>query len=155
MWTDRTALYDLDKQRLVQKPIDPSRGSWVLPFFYPPFFAVVLLPLAWLPFSAAFVAMTAINLILLVAALKIIIRKLQLNRQQTNWLMLAVFCNYGVHYALLEAQTSFIALFLLVLFVFTLESAQGKTLDLVQLLVLQAAARGHAIFTIVEPEKVA
>ncbi len=126
MWTDRTSLYDLDKQRLVQKPIDPSRGSWVLPFFYPPFFAVVLLPLAWLPFSAAFVAMTAINLTLLVAVLKIAIRKLQLNRQQTNWLMLAVFCNYGVHYALLEAQTSFIALFLLVLFVFTLESAQGK-----------------------------
>ena len=127
MWTDRASLYDLEKQRLVQEPIDPSRGSWVLPFFYPPFFAVALLPLAWLSFSAAFVVMTAINLALFVAALKITIRKLQLNRQQTNWLMLATFCNYGVHYAFLEAQTSFIALFLLVLFVFTLQSpAQGK-----------------------------
>ncbi len=125
--TDQASLYDLEKQRLVQQPIDPSRGSWVLPFFYPPFFAVALLPLAWLPFSAAFVVMTAINLALLAAALRIIIRKLQLNRQQTNWLMLATFCNYGVHYAFLEAQTSFIALLLLVLFVFTLQgSAQGK-----------------------------
>ena len=127
MWTDRASLYDLEKQRLVQQPLDPSRGSWVLPFFYPPFFAVALLPLAWLSFSAAFVVMTAINLALLVAALKITIQKLQLNRQQANWLMLATFCNYGVHYAFLEAQTSFIALFLLVLFVFTLQSsAPGK-----------------------------
>ena len=125
--TDQASLYDLEKQRLVQEAIDPSRGSWVLPFFYPPFFAVVSLPLAWLSFSAAFVAMTAINLALLAAALNIVIRKLQLNRQQTNWLMLATFCNYGVHYALLEAQTSFIALFLLVLFVFTLQgAARGK-----------------------------
>jgi hypothetical protein len=125
--TDPASLYDLEKQRLVQQPIDPSRGSWVLPFFYPPFFAVALLPLAWLPFSAAFVVMTAINLALLAAALRITIRKLQMNRQQTNWLMLATFCNYGVHYAFLEAQTSFIALFLLVLFVFTLQSsAQGR-----------------------------
>ena len=60
MWTDRTSLYDLEKQRLVQESIDPSRGGWVLPFFYPPFFAMVLLPLAWVPFATAFVAMTLV-----------------------------------------------------------------------------------------------
>ena len=53
MRTDRTALYDLEKQRLIQERIDPSRGGWVLPFFYPPFFAVALAPLAWMSFSAA------------------------------------------------------------------------------------------------------
>jgi Glycosyltransferase family 87 len=117
MWTDRSSLYDLERQRLIQEPIDPSRGNWVLPYFYPPFFAVILVPLAWLSFSSAFVAMTIVNLALLIVAVKILIRKLELNRQQTNGLILATFCNYGVHYALLEAQTSFIALLLLALYV--------------------------------------
>ncbi|HME62891.1 MAG TPA: glycosyltransferase family 87 protein, partial [Candidatus Binatia bacterium] len=91
LWNDRSALYDLEKQRLVQEPIDPSRGSWVLPFFYPPFVAVFLLPLAWLPFSASFVAMTAVNLALLTVAITMLIRTLQLNREQTKWLLLSTF----------------------------------------------------------------
>src|SRR5947207_1981556 len=66
MQMDRASLYNLEQQRLVQEPIDPSRGAWVLPYFYPPFFAVVLMPLAWMSFSMAFVAMTLINLILLI-----------------------------------------------------------------------------------------
>jgi len=122
MLTDRSSLYDLEKQRLVQQPIDPSRGRWVLPYFYPPFFAVVLVPLAWLPFSLAFIAMTLVNCALLIASIRILIQKLQLNRQQSSWLIVATFCNYGVHYALLEAQTSFITLILLVLYVTTLNS---------------------------------
>src|SRR6185503_2284458 len=127
MQTDRAALYDLEKQRLVQQPIDPSRGSWALPFFYPPFFAVALLPLASMSFSAAFATMTMVNLALLVAAIEILVRKLRLNRRQINWLMLSTLCNYGVHYALLEAQTSFMALILLVLFVMAVqESMRGK-----------------------------
>src|SRR5688572_21816612 len=50
MWTDKSSLYDLEQQRLVQQPLDPARGDWVLPYLYPPFFALVLVPLAWLPF---------------------------------------------------------------------------------------------------------
>ncbi|HEV8721625.1 MAG TPA: glycosyltransferase family 87 protein [Candidatus Binatia bacterium] len=123
MWTDRSSLYDLERQRMIQEPIDPSRGDWVLPYFYPPFFAVILVPLAWLAFSPAFVAMTVVNLALLIATVKILVRKLELNRQQTNWLILATFCNYGVHYALLEAQTSFIALLLLALYVSALKGS--------------------------------
>jgi hypothetical protein len=122
MWTDRSALYDLEQQRLIQQPIDPPRGDWVLPYLYPPFFAVILVPLAWLPFSLAFIAMTVVNLALLIASMKILIQKLQLNPQQSRCLILATFCNYGIHYALLEAQTSFIALTLLVLFVTALNS---------------------------------
>ena len=79
MWTDRSALYDLEQQRLIQQPIDPRRGDWVLPYLYPPFFAVILLPLAWLPFSLAFIAMTLVDLALLIASVKILIQKLQLN----------------------------------------------------------------------------
>jgi hypothetical protein len=123
--TDRAALYDLEKQRLVQQPIDPSRGSWVLPFFYPPFFAVALLPLASMSFSAAFATMTMVNLALLVSAIGILVRNLRLNRRQTRCLILSTLCNYGVHYALLEAQTSFMALMLLVLFVMAVQESMG------------------------------
>jgi glycosyl transferase family 87 len=113
---DRPALYDLERQRQVQQPIDPSRGSWVLPFFYPPFFALLLAPLAALSFSAAFALMTLVNVALLALALAILMRKLELNGTQKKWMVLATFCNYGVHYALLQAQTSFLALILLALF---------------------------------------
>jgi len=126
IWTDKSSLYDLDKQRSIQYPIDPSRGDWVLPYFYPPFFAVALVPLAWLSFSAAFVTMTLINITLLVLALKILISTLALNAQQVKWLGLTTFCNYGVHYALLEGQTSFIALLLLVLFVSAFNTPASK-----------------------------
>jgi Glycosyltransferase family 87 len=127
-WTNRSALYNLEQQRLIQERVDPSRGDWVLPFFYPPFFAAFLVPLAWLPFSAAFIAMTLSNIALLAAAIALLGRRLQLNRQQTNWLVLTTFCNYGVHYGLLEGQTSFIALLLLTLFVFSLrESRSGHS----------------------------
>lgn len=115
--SDRPALYDLERQRQVQQPIDPSRGSWVLPFFYPPFFALLLAPLAAFSFSAAFVLMTLVNGALLALSLAILMSRLELGRTQKIWLMLATFCNYGVHYALLQAQTSFLALLLLVLFV--------------------------------------
>jgi len=118
--TDRAALYDLERQRQVQAPIDPSRGSWVLPFFYPPFFALLLAPLAALSFSAAFALMTTFNVGLLVLALAMLTRKLELSGAQRNWLVLATVCNYGVYYALLQAQSSFIALILLTLFLIAL-----------------------------------
>lgn len=122
MTSDRSALYDLERQRRVQEPIDPSRGRWVLPFFYPPFFALFLAPLAALSFSAAFALMTLFNLALLALALRVLMGMLELGSAQKKWLILATFCNYGVHYALLEAQTSFIALTLLVFYLSALSS---------------------------------
>jgi len=118
--SEPAALYDLERQRQVQQPIDPSRGSWVLPFFYPPFVALLLAPLAALSFSAAFALMTLLNVALLALALVILSRKLRLSGAQKKWLVLSMFCNYGVYYGLLQAQTSFIALILLVLFVIAL-----------------------------------
>jgi hypothetical protein len=56
------ALYDLEQQRKVQEPIDPSRGDKVLPFFYSPFFALFLAPLGALSFSAAFALMALFDL---------------------------------------------------------------------------------------------
>jgi hypothetical protein len=115
--SDPPALYDLERQRQVQQPIDPSRGSWVLPFYYPPFFALALAPLAGFSFSVAFALMTLVNILLLALALSVLMRQLEFNRAQKKWLILATVCNYGVYYAVLQAQTSFLALLLLVLFV--------------------------------------
>ncbi len=110
----------LERQRQVKEPIDPPHGAWVLPFFYPPFFALLLTPLAGLSFSRAFALVTAFNVTLLVAALATLMRLLQLTREQKNWLVLATFCNYGVHNALVQAQTSFLTLMLLSLYLLTL-----------------------------------
>ena len=114
---ERSALYDLERQRQVQQPIDPSRGNWVLPYFYPPFFALFLAPLGALSFSAAFMLMTLLNVALLAMALVLLMRQLELNTAQKKWLVLATFSNYGVYYGLLQAQTSFLALIFWVFFV--------------------------------------
>jgi alpha-1,2-mannosyltransferase len=111
------ALYNLERQRQIQQPIDPTRGSWVLPFFYPPFFALLLAPLGGLSFSAAFVVMTVLNLALLVIGLILLMAQLGFNAAQKKWLVLGTIANYGVYYGLLQAQTSFMALVLWVLFV--------------------------------------
>lgn len=122
--SDRPALYDLARQRQVQEPIDPPRGAWVLPFFYPPFFALLLAPLGALSFSQAFVLMTGLNIALLGLVLVLLTRWLQLSRTQKRWLVIATFCNYGVHNALLQGQTSFLALILLTLFISTMSAGQ-------------------------------
>jgi Glycosyltransferase family 87 len=128
MWEERSSLYDLDKQLSVQKPIDPSHADWVLPYVYPPFFALFLMPLAWMSFSGAFAVLTVTNLLLVVSSLILLRGKLRMSKQQSQWLVLSTLCNFGVHYAILEGQTSGIALLLLTLFV--LASVQNQTLEL-------------------------
>ena len=113
-------------RRLIQEPIDPSRGSWVLPFFYPPFFAGMLVPLAWLPFSLAFITMSAVNLGCLTAVIALLRSKLQLSQPQMTWLVLSTFCNFGVHYAFLEAQTSFLVLLLVTEFVLSAQANKSS-----------------------------
>lgn len=109
--TDNPAtLYDLTAQRSVQQPLA------LLPYFYPPFFAFALAPLAWLSYSGAFVALTLLNLALLALSLMLLMKRLNLSRQQSTWLILAAACNYGVYYALLVGQTSFISLAILTVF---------------------------------------
>ena len=115
MLSERAGLYDLEVQRSVQQEFNPERPFTA--YYYPPIFALLLGPLGWLSFSQAFIAMTLVNLGLLWVSLRILIRRLALSRQQSRWLILATLCNYGVYYALLEGQSSFIVLLLLVLYV--------------------------------------
>ena len=122
IWQSPSALYDEASQLAIQKTIDPRIGDSILPFTYPPFTAVVYMPLGWLPFSAAFLAVTLINLMLLAFSLRLLITKLQLTGQQSTWLILSGLCNFGVHSVLLQGQTSLIVLTLLAIFTATIQT---------------------------------
>jgi hypothetical protein len=116
IWQSPAVLYDDASQLAIQKTIDPRIGDSILPFTYPPFTAVVYMPLGWLSFSAAFLAITLINVMLLAFSLRLLITRLQLTRQQSTWLILSGLCNFGVHSVLLQGQTSLIVLTLLAIF---------------------------------------
>ena len=68
----------MDTQLAIQKMADPRLGESTQPFAYPPFTALVLMPLGWLPFSGAFAVMTLVNVGLLSVVLLFLIRKLGL-----------------------------------------------------------------------------
>ena len=122
IWQSPSALYDDASQLAIQKIIDPRIGDSILPFTYPPVTAVVYMPLGWLPFPAAFLGITVINLMLLGFSLRLLIARLQLTRQQSTWLILSGLCNFGVHSVLLQGQTSLIVLTLLASFVATIQN---------------------------------
>jgi hypothetical protein len=108
---DRQSLYDLDKQLVYQQRIAPTER--VLPFVYPPITAALFAPLTRMPFSIAFLFMTALNVLLLFISLRLLIRYLSLTRDQSDWLILFALCNFGVHAVVFYGQTSAIILFFL------------------------------------------
>ena len=115
--SDWTSLYDLNRQYEIQSGFAPAPRERMAFYFYPPFFAALFKPLAWLSYGQAFAAMSIFNLLLLGVALTILIRHLDLSRSQARWLIFTTFINFAVYFCLLKGQTSFISLALLVLYV--------------------------------------
>ena len=115
--SDWSSLYDLDRQYQVQSEFAPAPRERMAFYFYPPFFAALFKPLAWLSYGQAFAAMILFDLLLLGLALTILIRHLDLSGNQARWLIFTTFINFAVYFCLLKGQTSFISLLLLVLFV--------------------------------------
>ena len=109
------SLYDIDRQFAYQKQIAPLQD--VLPFVYPPITAILLSPLAWLPFSSAFLLMTLFNGGLLWHGIRRLTRELNMTPDQCHWLVVFTVCNYGLHHVLYQGQTSVIVLYLLIAFV--------------------------------------
>src|SRR5262245_30914642 len=105
------ALYDIDQQFAYQKQIAPLPD--VLPFVYPPITALLLSPLAWLPFSGAFLVMTVFNAGLLWHGMRRLIRELKMTADQHQWLVVFAVCNYGLHHVLYQGQTSLVIFYLL------------------------------------------
>lgn len=124
IWTKPSELYDYAPQLAIQKAIDNRIGNSILPFAYPPVTALILMPLGWLSFRAAFVVMTFANIVLLLFTLRLLIQKLVLQKQQAVWLLLSTFCNFGVHSALLQGQTSLMILACLTVFMFSAMSGR-------------------------------
>src|SRR5258706_2633833 len=124
IWQSPSALYNDASQLAIQKLIDPRIGDSILPFTYPPFTAVVYMPLGWLSFPTAYLVMTVVNFVLLSFSFPLLIAHLQLSRQQSIWLILCGLCNFGVHSVLLQGQTSLIVLALLTVFTATLQNQQ-------------------------------
>src|SRR5438093_3351805 len=124
-WQDRTHLYDLERQLAVEIPIlVPHPLPKVLPYNYPPFFALLLVPLAWLPFPLAYATATVLNLLCLALTLRLLLRRLALGSDQTFWLLLIAFCAVPVYVTLFQGQTSFLALLLLTLYVLDLQEGR-------------------------------
>src|ERR1700752_3856525 len=65
IWEKPSAHYDNASQLAIQKAIDNRIGDSILQFAYPPVTALVLMPLGWLSFRMAFVAITLVNMALL------------------------------------------------------------------------------------------
>jgi Glycosyltransferase family 87 len=124
VWQNPSALYDHAQQLAIQRVIDNRIGESILPFAYPPFTAIVLMPLGWLSFRAAFVAMTLVNALLLVAMLVWLIREFELKPDQSAWLLLSTLCNFGVHSVLLQGQTSMVVLSCLTAFMFAVRGGK-------------------------------
>lgn len=116
IWENPGALYDLQRQLAIQKNIDPRIGESALAYAYPPVTALLLMPLGWLSFANAYLVMAVVNGLLLLVAFKLLVRSLQLHKEQIAWLGLATLCNFGVHSTILQGQTSILTLLLIVLF---------------------------------------
>jgi arabinofuranan 3-O-arabinosyltransferase len=112
---DPGSLYNLERQLETQRTFAPAK--YLNAYFYPPFFAVALRPLASLSFVNAFVVMTLLNSLLLLLSLRVLVRSLALDKRQAAWLVLIAACNFGIYNAWVEGQGSFIALMLTVLYV--------------------------------------
>ena len=125
LWQDRTHLYDLERQLAVETPtLAPYPLPGVLPYNYPPFFTLLLVPLAWLPFPLAYATATVLNLLCLALALHLLLRRLALGSNQTLWLLLIAFCEVPVYVTLFQGQTSLLALLLLTLYVLDLQEGR-------------------------------
>lgn len=63
----RAGFYDLPTQYLWQHQFAPEFGdqSYLMPFLNPPFIAIAVAPLAWLPLQVAYLAWAAVNVALL------------------------------------------------------------------------------------------
>src|SRR5947207_8658270 len=125
LWQDRTHLYDLERQLAVETPtLAPYPLPGVLPYNYPPFFTLLLVPLAWLPFPLAYATATVLNLLCLALTLHLLLRRLALGSNQTLWLLLIAFCEVPVYVTLFQGQTSLLALLLLTLYVLDLQEGR-------------------------------
>jgi hypothetical protein len=103
-------LYDYEYQRVIQNAVVSYRSA-ALPFLYPPFAALLFVPLSWFSYRTAFFLLLVMNLALLVGAAVLLQRAAPGLRQRSPLLVAAIFgCMFGVSMALMQGQISLILL---------------------------------------------
>ena len=105
-------LYDYDYQRQVQDARVGQRAG-ALPFLYPPFAALLFVPLSLLPYRDAFFVQVAANLALLFGASLLLRPWLPALGRRSRALLPALYgCLFAVSVALMQGQISFVLLVL-------------------------------------------
>ena len=108
-----SAVYDIAMQRQVELQItgaDPSRFI-VLPYFHPPYYTLLIAPLAYLDYRNAYYAMAAFNA-LLVVALIAILAKSSLRVRGRGWLVAAAMIAgfFPLFVTVLQGQSDLVVL---------------------------------------------
>ncbi len=108
-----SAVYDIAMQRQVELQItgaDPSRFI-VLPYFHPPYYTLLIAPLAYLDYRNAYYAMAAFNA-LLVVALVAILAKSSLRVRGRGWLVAAAMIAgfFPLFVTVLQGQSDLVVL---------------------------------------------
>lgn len=107
-------------ERAMTYPFRVPNG--VVPNVYPPYFALLLAPLAALPYNVAYVVWLCLNCFLLAAGTFVFEPLARLGPRRALYVRFAFFCSLPVVVALLQGQTSCLTLALLALVYLALRS---------------------------------
>lgn len=108
-----SAVYDIAMQRQVELQItgaDPSRFI-VLPYFHPPYYTLLIAPLAFLDYRHAYYVMAAFNALLVVALIAILVRT-SLSVRDRGWLVAAAMIAgfFPLFVTVLQGQSDLVVL---------------------------------------------
>jgi hypothetical protein len=108
-----SAVYDIAMQRQIELQItgtDPSRFI-VLPYFHPPYYTLLIAPLAYLDYRRAYYVMAAFNVVL-VAALIVILVSTSLRVHGRGWLVASAMIGgfFPVFVTVLQGQSDLVLL---------------------------------------------
>ncbi|TMD37201.1 MAG: glycosyltransferase family 2 protein [Chloroflexi bacterium] len=107
------AVYDIAQQRQVELQItgaDPSRFI-VLPYFHPPYYTLLIAPLAYLDYRSAYYVMAAVNVALVVALIAILVTT-SLRVHGRGWLVASAMIGgfFPLFVTVLQGQSDLVVL---------------------------------------------
>lgn len=107
------AVYDIAQQRIVELQItgaDPARFI-VLPYFHPPYYTLLIAPLALLDYRRAYYVMAAINVVLLVALVYILVRNSERIHGRASWVAAPLIAGFfPIFVTVLQGQSDLVVL---------------------------------------------
>ena len=107
------AVYDIAQQRVVELQItgaDPARFI-VLPYFHPPYYTLLIAPLALLDYRRAYYVMAAVNVILLAALIYILVRNSERIHGRASWVAAALMAGFfPIFVTVLQGQSDLVVL---------------------------------------------